>query len=72
MSNPTQTRFFYQGDKLVTIQTDEQQHSILRYGDIPLAEVRDGQNAQGGILVTDEKGSVFQVLPSDKATIAAE
>ena len=60
--NANTTQFFYQNGKLVTLKTGEQGRSIFRNADMPLAE----QQAQGsGLLVTDDKGSVFEMRLKD-------
>jgi len=55
------TRFFYQNGKLVTLQTGDQDHSIFRSSDVPLAEQQSAGTHLSGLLVTDDKGSVLQV-----------
>ncbi|MGE8059403.1 hypothetical protein [Pseudomonas sp. NPDC089547] len=60
--NANTTQFFYQNGKLVTLKTGEQGRSIFRNADMPLAE----QHAQGsGLVVADDKGSVFEVRLKD-------
>ncbi|HYQ55272.1 hypothetical protein ACIPZG_18530 [Pseudomonas sp. NPDC089395] len=58
--------FFYQGDKLITVKQGDQHRSIFRHADMPLAEQQSDDPAGNGLLVTDDKGSVLQVLDADK------
>jgi hypothetical protein len=57
--------FFYQGDKLITVKRGEQHHAIFRNADMPLAEVQTGEISGGGILATDDKGSVLSVQDAE-------
>ncbi|HYQ51336.1 MAG TPA: hypothetical protein VES70_13010 [Pseudomonas sp.] len=58
--------FFYQRDKLITVKQGDQHRSIFRHADMPLAEQQSDDPAHNGLLVTDDKGSVLQVLDADK------
>jgi hypothetical protein len=60
-TNVNNTQFFYQNGKLVTLKTGEQGRSIFRSPDVPLAERQSDDTDAGGLLVTDDKGSVLQV-----------
>ncbi|HEE9760721.1 hypothetical protein H0H12_13540 [Pseudomonas putida] len=60
-TNANHTQFFYQNGKLVTLKTGEQGHSIFRSPDVPLAERQSDDTDAGGLLATDDKGSVLQV-----------
>ncbi|MFJ4064127.1 hypothetical protein ACIPW4_02400 [Pseudomonas sp. NPDC089996] len=57
---PTRSLFFYQGNKLITVMGDEIR-AILRHADMPLAELSIGGRPGGGLLATDDKGSVLVV-----------
>lgn len=58
--------FFYQGDKLVTLQQEDVSRTIFRTPDLPLAEQQTADNEGTGLLATDEKGSVLAVQETDK------
>ncbi|KPM58186.1 hypothetical protein [Pseudomonas monteilii] len=60
-NNANKTLLFYQNGKLTTLKTGEQNHSIFRHSDVPLAEQQSDGNQSIGLLVTDDKGSVLQV-----------
>ncbi|MCE5977823.1 hypothetical protein [Pseudomonas sp. JR33AA] len=60
-TNANHTQFFYQNGKLVTLKTGEQGRSIFRSQDIALAERQSDDTNAGGLLATDDKGSVLQV-----------
>lgn len=53
--------FFYQGDKLITVKQGDQHRAIFRNADTPLAELQAGNTPGGGLLATDDKGSVLMV-----------
>jgi len=55
------TQFFYQGDKLITVKHGDQHRAIFRNAAMPLAEVQAGEASSAGLLATDDKGSVLQV-----------
>lgn len=55
------TLFFYQGDKLITVKQGDQQRAIFRNGAQPLAELSTDETHTGGLLGTDDKGSVLAV-----------
>ncbi|MBH3409801.1 MULTISPECIES: hypothetical protein [Pseudomonas] len=55
------TLFFYQGDKLITVKQGDQQRAIFRNAEQPLAEVSTDGTHTGGLLATDDKGSVLAV-----------
>ncbi|WP_448197359.1 RHS repeat-associated core domain-containing protein [Pseudomonas putida] len=57
--------FFYQNGKLVTVKQGNQQRSILRNDDMPLAEVQTGETVGTGLLATDDKGSVLNVQDTE-------
>jgi RHS repeat-associated protein len=59
------TLFFYQNGKLVTVKQGNQQRAILRHAEMPLAEVQAGEAYGTGLLVTDDKGSVLAVQADD-------
>jgi len=58
--------FFYQGDKLVTLQQGDVSRTIFRTPDLPLAEQRTAGDAGTGLLATDDKGSVLTVQETDE------
>ncbi|MGE7990879.1 RHS repeat-associated core domain-containing protein [Pseudomonas sp. NPDC089554] len=60
------TQFFYQGGKLTTVRGPEQQRSIFRHSDIPLAEQASTDAGGNGLLATDDKGSVLTVQGDDE------
>ncbi|MEB6588614.1 hypothetical protein MXM82_05605 [Pseudomonas asiatica] len=62
----TTTRFFYQGDKLVTVEQGAKQRAIFRTAEQPLAELSTYDTQTGGLLATDQMGSVLVVHGSDK------
>ncbi|MGJ7551375.1 hypothetical protein [Pseudomonas alloputida] len=53
--------FFYLGDKLITVKEGGQYRAIFRNAEQPLAEWSADQTQGGGLLATDDKGSVFVV-----------
>lgn len=53
----TNTQFFYQNGKLVTVNQGNQQRAILRSANIPLAEQPTRRTTV--LLATDDKGSVL-------------
>jgi len=53
----TNTQFFYQNGKLVTVNQGNQQRAILRSANIPLAE--QPTRSAATLLATDDKGSVL-------------
>ncbi|MBO9551481.1 hypothetical protein [Pseudomonas sp.] len=53
--------FFFQGDKLITVKEGDQGRAIFRNADQPLAELSTDDTQAGGLLATDDKGSVFVV-----------
>jgi len=55
------TQFFYQGDKLITVKHGDQHRAIFRNAAMPLAEVQAGEASSARLLATDDKGSVLQV-----------
>jgi len=55
------TLFFYQGDKLITVKQGDQNRAIFRNAEMPLAEQQTGEASVTGLLATDDKGSVLQV-----------
>ncbi|SMF56011.1 MULTISPECIES: RHS repeat-associated core domain-containing protein [unclassified Pseudomonas] len=57
--------FFYQGNKLITVNQGDHHHAIFRHADMPLAEVQTGEMSGGGVLATDDKGSVLSVQDVD-------
>lgn len=60
--------FFYQGDKLITVKQGDQHRAIFRNGEQPLAELSTDETHTGGLLVTDDKGSVLAVQgPNEQA-----
>lgn len=59
--NASNTLFFYQNGKLITLKSGNQSHSIFRSSDVPLAEQQSDGTHASGLLVTDDKGSVLQV-----------
>lgn len=59
------TLFFYQNGKLVTLRVGEQGHQIFRHAEMPLAEISAHEGTAGGILATDDKGSVLNVQAPD-------
>ncbi|WP_087502303.1 hypothetical protein [Pseudomonas sp. SID14000] len=61
MQKNISTHFFYQNGKLVTLKAGEQDVSIFRTADMPLAEKPTKSSQPSGLLVTDDKGSVLQV-----------
>ena len=63
---PNRTLFFYQGDKLISVKEGDQHRTILRNGDQPLAELNTDQTRGGGLLATDDKGSVLIVQGPDQ------
>ncbi|MCE0911839.1 MULTISPECIES: hypothetical protein [Pseudomonas] len=60
-NNANKTLLFYQNGKLITLKTGEQNRSIFRHSDLPLAEQQSDGIQSVGLLVTDDKGSVLQV-----------
>jgi RHS repeat-associated protein len=59
------TLFFYQGDKLITVKQGDQNRTIFRNADMPLAEQQTGEASGTGLLATDDKGSVLSVQDED-------
>ncbi len=60
------TLFFYQGDKLVTVKRGDVSRTIFRTPDQPLAERQADAGTSTGLLVTDDKGSVLSVQEADE------
>ncbi|GLO31696.1 hypothetical protein KI429_10445 [Pseudomonas shirazica] len=60
--NTDRTHFFYQNGKLITLSVGEQGRSIFRNADMPLAELQTEGTHSSELLVTDDKGSVLNVL----------
>ncbi|QCI10281.1 hypothetical protein E6B08_02080 [Pseudomonas putida] len=60
------TLFFYQGDKLITVKQGEQHRAIFRNAQQPLAELSTDETQPGGLLATDDKGSVLVVQNPDE------
>ncbi|WP_176516237.1 RHS repeat-associated core domain-containing protein [Pseudomonas faucium] len=60
------TQFFYQGDKLITVKHGDQHRAIFRNAAMPLAEVQAGEASSAGLLATDDKGSVLQVASEEE------
>lgn len=60
------TLFFYQGDKLITVREGDKGRAIFRNAEQPLAELSTDDNQAGGLLATDQMGSVLVVHGSDK------
>ncbi|MDO7911698.1 hypothetical protein ACQKO6_06455 [Pseudomonas monteilii] len=58
--------FFYQGDKLITVKQGDQHHAIFRHAEHPLAELSTDDIQTGGLLATDDKGSVLVVQSPDE------
>jgi len=57
--------FFYQGNKLITVNQGDHHRAIFRHADMPLAEVQTGETSGSGLLATDDKGSVLSVQDVD-------
>lgn len=64
--NSNNSRFFYQGDKLITVMQDDQHRAIFRAAEHPLAELSTDDTQTGGLLATDDKGSVLVVQSPDE------
>jgi hypothetical protein len=60
------TLFFYQGDKLITVKEGDQHRAIFRNAEQPLAELSTDGTQPGGLLATDQMGSVLAVQGSDE------
>ncbi|GLO12279.1 hypothetical protein PPUJ20028_08600 [Pseudomonas putida] len=60
-TSANKTLLFYQNGKLITLKTGEQNRSIFRHSDVPLAEQQSDGNHTSGIYMTDTMGSVLQV-----------
>lgn len=58
--------FFYQGNKLITVKEGEQHRVIFRNAEQPLAELSADDTYSGGLLATDQMGSVLVKQGSDK------
>ncbi|WP_079226255.1 hypothetical protein [Pseudomonas putida] len=58
--------FFYQGDKFITVIQGDEYRAIFRNAEQPLAELSTSNTQAGGLLATDDKGSVLVVQSSDK------
>lgn len=58
--------FFYQGNKLITVKQGDQHRAIFRNAEQPLAELSTDQTQSGGLLATDDKGSVLAVQSPDE------
>jgi len=58
--------FFYQGDKLITVKQGDEHRAIFRNAELPLAELSTDKTQTGGLLATDDKGSVFAVQDPGK------
>lgn len=58
--------FFYQGDKLITVKQGDRHHAIFRHAEQPLAELSTDDTQTGGLLATDDKGSVLVVQSPDE------
>ncbi|HDS1683883.1 TPA: hypothetical protein QEM39_005524 [Pseudomonas putida] len=58
--------FFYQGDKLITLKQGDQHVAIFRNAEQPLAELSTDKTQTGGLLATDDKGSVLVVQNHDE------
>jgi len=63
------TLFFYQGDKLITVKQGDQHRAIFRNADMPLAEIQTGETSGSGLLATDDKGSVLSVQDEDSQEV---
>ncbi len=57
--------FFYQGNKLITVKQGDQYRAIFRNAELPLAELSTDETQTGGLLATDDKGSVLTVQVSE-------
>jgi len=62
----TNLQFFYQKGKLVTTNHNEQHRTIFRTADVPMAELQATAERKAGLLVTDDKCSVFTVQSEGK------
>jgi hypothetical protein len=58
--------FFYQGDKFITVIQGDEHRAIFRNAEQPLAELSTSNTQAGGLLATDDKGSVLVVQSSDE------
>ena len=58
--------FFYQRDKLITVSQGDQHRAIFRAAEQPLAELSTDYTQTGGLLATDDKGSVLAVQHPDE------
>ena len=57
----TNILFFYQTDKLVTVQRGNEIRTILRGMEVPLAEQGTDSMSASGLLATDDKGCVMSI-----------
>jgi len=58
--------FFYQIQRLITIQRGGENRTIMRGIDVPLAARQTGDTHGAGLLATDNKGSVLSVQSEDE------
>lgn len=65
----THTWYFYQGNKLITVQGGGQSRSILRVPDLPLAELRNNEADTATLLTVNELGTVLCADNSQGAEI---
>lgn len=63
------TRFFYQGDKLVTLAEANGGRTILRGNDIPLVEHTNGDSSATQLLATDLQKSVLASSEPESKTV---
>ncbi|MGX1018730.1 hypothetical protein AB7M33_001406 [Pseudomonas sp. Y3 TE3536] len=63
---PNRSHFFYQGDKLITVKQGDEHRAIFRNAEQPLAELSTDETQAGGLLATDDKGSVLAVQNPDE------
>lgn len=56
------SKIFYQRQRVTTVETDQRYRSIFQGSQVPLAESQPESEAPCNLLVTDAKGSVFDVI----------
>ncbi|QKL00183.1 hypothetical protein GEV39_01595 [Pseudomonas sp. NY5710] len=62
---PNRTLFFYQGNDIITIIEDNRQRAIFRNAKQPLADLSADDTQAGGLLATDQMGSVLAAQGSE-------
>jgi|GEM_PF-1119304 len=55
------TQYFYQSDKLIAVKQGDQHRSLLRAGDLVIAQQQGGKPSETGLLANDDKSTVLNV-----------